>query len=85
MMYIVIIIDLIGFDFQYYLMSLGHFFISNIVKICSAIIVGRESLPRCWSVLLELMSVHEKAEMSSEKVTQPNEIQSEPHPGSAGH
>ena len=41
----------------------GAFFISNIVKVCSAIIAGRESLPRCWSVLLELMSVHEKAVM----------------------
>ena len=63
----------------------GPFFISKIVNVCSAIIAGRESLPRCWSVLLKLMSVHEKAEMPTEKVTLPNENQSEPQPGSAGH
>ena len=49
--------------------ELGAFFISNIVEVCSARIAGRESLPRSWSVLLELMSVHEKAELSTGKVT----------------
>ena len=59
----------------------GAFFISNI----DILPYSCQSLPRCWSVLLELVSFLEKAQMSTEVLEHPNEIQSEPHPGSAGH
>ena len=66
----------------------GAFFISNIVKVCSAIIARQESLPRCW--LVSFAGAHvcpreSRNAMTTEKVTKPNENQSEPHPGSAGH
>ena len=63
------------------LSEFGAFFISNVDILCYRC----QSLPRCWSVLLELMSFLEKAQMPTEVLTHPEEIQSEPHPGSAGH
>ena len=41
--------------------------------------VGCESLPRFWSVLPGLMSSLEEALVSTEKLTNPSEVQSEPH------
>ena len=63
------------------LSEFGAFFISNI----GIWYYSCQSLPQCWSVLLELMSYLEKAQMSTEVLELPNEIQSEPHLGSAGH
>ena len=40
---------------------------------------GLESLPRFWSVSPGLMSFLEEALVSTEKLTNPNEVQSEPH------
>ena len=40
---------------------------------------GLESLPRFWSVSPGLMSFLEEALVSTEKLTNPSEVQSEPH------